>query len=98
MATLDTIATRAGGTDFPAGKAYFETSTNKFIVWNGEAWIELHALETGSVPVEVSVFGNYADITANSSYDSGTLALADDTGQLLIYNGSVWNVYNADIN
>ena len=49
MATLDTVATRAGGSDFPAGKAYFETSTNKFIVWNGTAWIELHSDGSGAV-------------------------------------------------
>lgn len=48
MATLDTVATRADGTSFPTGKAYFETSTNKFIVWNGESWIELHSDGTGS--------------------------------------------------
>ena len=48
MATLDTVATRVGGTDFPAGKAYFETDTNKLIVWNGESWIELHSDGLGS--------------------------------------------------
>ena len=48
MATLQTVETRDTGTNFPAGKAYFETSTNKFIVWNGTQWIELHSDGTGS--------------------------------------------------
>jgi len=100
MATLDIVTTRPAGTSHVDGKAYFETSTNQFIVWDatdGE-WIQLDSDGTGAAPVEVNVFGSRADITANTSYASGTLALAEDTGDLLIYDGSVWNVYNADIN
>ena len=48
MATIDTIADRSTGTAI-AGKAYFETSTNKFIVYNGSAWIELDSDGTGAV-------------------------------------------------
>ena len=43
MATLDTVTTRPGGDSHADGKAYFETSTNQFIVWDatdGE-WIQL---------------------------------------------------------
>ena len=47
MATIDTIANRSTGTAI-AGKAYFETSTNKFIVFNGSAWIELDSDGTGT--------------------------------------------------
>lgn len=46
MATIDTIADRSTGSAI-AGKAYFETSTNKFIVHNGSAWIEVHSDGTG---------------------------------------------------
>ena len=100
MATLQTTATRPGGDSHADGKAYFETSTNQLIVWDAAAgeWIQLDSDGTGAAPVEVNVFGSRADITSNTSYDSGTLALAEDTGDLLIYDGSVWNVYNADIN
>lgn len=42
MATIDIIADRSTGSAI-AGKAYFETSTNKFIVFNGTAWIELNS-------------------------------------------------------
>lgn len=48
MATLDTVATRPSGDSHAAGKAYFETSTNQFIVWNGSSWIELDSDGTGA--------------------------------------------------
>ena len=48
MATIDTIADRSTGTTI-AGKAYFETSTNKFIVYNGSAWIQLDSDGVGAV-------------------------------------------------
>ena len=48
MATIDTIANRSTGSAI-AGKAYFETSTNKFIVYNGSAWIELDSDGVGAV-------------------------------------------------
>lgn len=47
MATIDTIADRSAGSAV-AGKAYFETSTNRFIVYNGSSWVELHSDGTGS--------------------------------------------------
>jgi hypothetical protein len=47
MAIIDTIADRSTGTTV-AGKAYFETSTNKFIVYNGSAWIELDSDGVGT--------------------------------------------------
>jgi len=48
MAQIDTIADRSTGSAI-AGKAYFETSTNKFIVFNGTAWIELDSDGVGAV-------------------------------------------------
>lgn len=49
MAQIDTIADRSSGTAV-AGKAYFETSTNKFIVYNGSSWVEFDSDGTGSAP------------------------------------------------
>lgn len=77
MATLDTVATRASGTDFPAGKAYFETSTNKFIVWNGESWIELHSDGTGSA------FLNQWGAHFNTTWGSATSITSQD----MLYTG-----------
>lgn len=51
MATLQTQETRPSGTSHADGKAYFETDTNKFIVWDATAgaWIELDSDGTGAV-------------------------------------------------
>jgi hypothetical protein len=51
MAAIDTIADRSTGSAI-AGKAYFETSTNKLIVFNGTAWIELDSDGVGAVSFE----------------------------------------------
>ena len=50
MATLQTALNRPAGDSHATGKAYFETSTNKFIVWNGSSWLELHSDGIGSAP------------------------------------------------
>ena len=51
MATLQTTATRPSGSSHADGKAYFETSTNQFIVWDATAgaWIQLDSDGTGAV-------------------------------------------------
>jgi len=79
MATLQTTLTRPSGTSHADGKAYFETSTNQFIVWNATAgaWIELDSDGTGAVPF-VNRWGasfdgsnDYLDISSASSAVSG---------------------------
>jgi len=49
MATLQTVATRPSGDSHADGKAYFETSTNKMLVWNATAgaWVEIDSDGTG---------------------------------------------------
>jgi len=77
MATLQTTATRPSGGSHAAGKAYFETSTNKFIVWNGSAWIELDSDGTGTVPYSntysVSLDGtnDYLSLASNINLPDG---------------------------
>ena len=79
MATLQTTETRPSGTSHADGKAYFETSTNKMLVWNATAgaWIELDSDGTGAVPF-VNRWGasfdgsnDYLDISSASSAVSG---------------------------
>lgn len=100
MATLDTVATRAGGTNFPAGKAYFETSTNKFIVWNGSSWIELHAYESGSYSFNISVYANeqaVADIGLTNTITEGDIVYARDTDSLYVANADTnWLKFTYD--
>lgn len=51
MATIDVIANRSSGSAV-LGKAYFETDTSKFIVYNGSSWVELYSDGTGAAPFE----------------------------------------------
>ena len=79
MATLDIQTTRPEGNSIPDGKAYFETSTNQFIVWDATAgaWIQLDSDGTGAVPFQnrwgASFDGSndYLDISSASSAVSG---------------------------
>jgi hypothetical protein len=41
MAKLDLITSSTRPASPAAGKVYFETDTNKIIVWDGSAWIEI---------------------------------------------------------
>lgn len=94
MATLDTVATRAGGNDFPAGKAYFETSTNKFIVWNGESWIELHSDGAGAYAYNIETLDTTDNILTSSPVedDSNTAvtSYATDTQNILVFSDGDW--------
>ncbi len=72
MAAIDTIADRSTGSAI-AGKAYFETSTNKFIVHNGSAWIELDSDGTGAVTFE-NRWGASFDGASNGDYVSVSAA------------------------
>ena len=77
MATIDTIADRSTGTAL-AGKAYFETSTNKFIVFNGTAWIELDSDGTGAARYDLDL--NYSLDTSSAPLlhlDASDLSLSD---------------------
>ena len=55
MAIIEPIDYRSNGTAV-AGKAYFETSTKMFIVYNGTSWIELHS-DTPSAPTNTLIEG-----------------------------------------
>jgi hypothetical protein len=41
MAKLDTITASTRPSSPTAGKVYYETDTNKVIIWSGSEWIEL---------------------------------------------------------
>ena len=41
MAKLDLITSSTRPASPVAGKTYFETDTNKVIIWDGSAWTEL---------------------------------------------------------
>lgn len=99
MATLDTLANRSTGSQI-AGKAYFETDTNKFIVWNGSQWIELHAYESGSYSFNISVYASeqaVADIGLTNTITEGDLVYAQDTDSLYVANADTnWVKFTYD--
>jgi hypothetical protein len=77
MATVDVIANRSTASEI-LGKAYFETDTNSFIVYNGSGWVELQSDGTGAAPpfnqysVDLDGTNNYIDV--GGSYDLGTFS------------------------
>ena len=98
MATLDTVETRSANIDsIPDGKAYFETSTNQFIVWDatdGE-WIQLDSDGTGALAFpNISVFDTEAEILALTNVTDYTIVHAKDTDKLYVWNGSGWVIFN----
>lgn len=87
MASIDTIADRSTGSAV-AGKAYFETSTNKFIVYNGSSWVDIDSDGTGSA------FTNDYSLSFDGSddyMDLGTSSTLSPTSALTI---SAWIYIN----
>ena len=99
MATIDTIADRSTGTAL-AGKAYFETSTNKFIVFNGTAWIELDSDGTGIYSFNITSYATeqaVADIGLTNTITEGDLVYARDTDSLYVANADTnWLKFTYD--
>lgn len=83
MASIDTIADRSTGSAV-AGKAYFETSTNKFIVYNGSSWVEIDSDGTG--PVYFNKYAALFDGTNDFFTLSSAATLYSSTG----YTMSAW--------
>lgn len=102
MATLDIVTTRPSGTSHADGKAYFETSTNKFIVWDatGGEWIELDSDGTGSYAFNIDIRNTESAILAmtpsEADADNAVVAYATDTQNFLIYDGSAWYIFKND--
>jgi len=43
MASLNTVTSSTRPASPTAGETYFETDTNKIIIWTGSAWTELNS-------------------------------------------------------
>lgn len=69
MATVDVIANRSSGTE-ALGKAYFETDTNSFIVYNGSGWVELQSDGTGAA----APYSEYSAYFATDFLDVGDIS------------------------
>jgi len=99
MATIDTIADRSTGSAI-AGKAYFETTTNKFIVYNGTAWIEVHSDGTGEYSFNISTYATeqgVADIGLTSTPTEGDIVYARDTDSFYVARADTnWSKFTFD--
>ena len=102
MATLQTTTTRPTGDSHADGKAYFETSTNQFVVWDatdGE-WIQLDSDGTGSYAFNIDIRNTESAILvmtpSEADADNAVVAYATDTQNFLIYDGSAWYIYKND--
>lgn len=77
MARVELIDDRSNGTAV-AGKAYFETSTKMFIIYNGTSWIELHSDGTGAVGYALDATRELSSSSAPVVHlDASELSLAD---------------------
>jgi hypothetical protein len=91
MATLDIVTTRPTGDSHADGKAYFETDTNQFIVWDatdGE-WIQLDSDGTGSYAFNITSYAteqDVADIGLTNTVTEGDLVYARETDSLYVAN------------
>tara|TARA_Y100000289_G_scaffold44982_1_gene44922 strand:+ start:3365 stop:4198 length:834 start_codon:yes stop_codon:yes gene_type:complete len=103
MATIDVIANRSTATE-ALGKAYFETDTNSFIVYNGSGWVELQSDGVGSA----APFSQYSlefdsvddGLQAGSSFTlSGSSAWTVSfwaKGLSTSGNKDTWNIMNSE--
>lgn len=93
MATIDTIANRPTS-GMAAGDAYFETSSDKIVVWTGTAWTEI---ASDNAPVSFS--NTYSvDFDGANDYmsipDAAAFSLGDGAGTDNAFSISGW--FNAD--
>jgi hypothetical protein len=69
VATVDVITNRSTASEI-LGKAYFETDTNSFIVYNGIGWVELESDGTGAA----APYSEYSAYFANDFLDVGDIS------------------------
>jgi len=77
MAKLDLITSSTRPASPAAGKAYFETDTNKIIVWEGTAWTELVSDNapvsfSNAYSVDLDGSNDYVGVSASSDFSFGT--------------------------
>lgn len=91
MATLNTVTSSTRPASPTAGEAYFETDTNKIIVWNGTSWTEIVSDGT------LSSFSNAYSVDFDGSNDYmgvGTISTFNNTPST--FSISIW-FYGSEI-
>jgi|11_taG_2_1085331.scaffolds.fasta_scaffold43964_2 hypothetical protein len=98
MATLNTVTSSTRPASPAAGEAYFETDTNKIIIWDGSAWTELVSDTapsfTNTYSLDFDGTNDYIDSGISTDYDissGGSYSIwfnqANNTGseRLIVY-------------
>jgi hypothetical protein len=89
MATLNTVTSSTRPASPAAGEAYFETDTNKIIVWTGSEWTEIVSDTVPSFSNTYSVdfdgTNDYVEIPAASE-----LSFTDGSGNDSAFSVSAW--------
>jgi len=89
MAKLDLITSSTRPASPAAGKAYFETDTNKVIIWDGSAWTEI-------VSDTVPAFSNAYSVNLDGSNDyidcggDADFSFTDGSGNDSAFSISAW--------
>jgi len=89
MATLNTVTSSTRPASPAAGEAYFETDTNKIIVWTGSEWTEI-------VSDTAPSFSN----TYSVDFDGTNDYIQLPNGVLSTLQGTAWSIsswYNLDV-
>jgi len=84
MAKLDLITSSTRPASPAAGKAYFETDTNKIIVWDGTAWTEI---ASDNAPVS---FTNTYSVSLDGTNDYMEIGSSSLTDGLTALTVSLW--------
>jgi|14BtaG_2_1085337.scaffolds.fasta_scaffold67203_2 hypothetical protein len=83
MATLNTVTSSTRPASPAAGEAYFETDTNKIIVWTGSEWTEI-------VSDTVPSFSNTYSVDFDGSNDYVTFGSVTALNSASAFSVSVW--------
>lgn len=101
MASITVVETRPEG-DIADGAAYFESSTNKFVVYDATnaSWLAFASDGVGTYSFNISVYANeqaVADIGLTSTVTEGDIVYAQDTDSLYIANADTnWLKFTYD--
>jgi hypothetical protein len=98
MASITVVETRPTGT-IADGAAYFESSTNKFVVYDATnaSWLAFASDGVGTLSFpQIFVYATEAEIFALTNVTDYTMAHAKQTDKLYVYEDGSWYIYNND--
>ena len=98
MASITVVETRPEGS-IADGAAYFESSTNKFIVYDATnaSWLAFASDGVGTPTFsEIDVYETEAEIFTLTNVADYTIVYVKETDRLYVWDGSNWYLYNND--